>query len=169
MLIVSGIYRFRPKRTAFRNDYCLSCQSPRRSLQFRTFDVFHLYWIPLIPLGFRKRWICTVCQKEPRVSYKTRRSFKWAGLAILLLVTTASWIVPLQPDSATGEWVVRITMPLSAILLLIHLLRTPKDPSLAQLLATVTPASDTSCPFCGTALLLLTSQSSCPTCGILRL
>lgn len=36
VLIIHGMYRFRPKRIAFRNDYCLSCAQLQRSVQIRT-------------------------------------------------------------------------------------------------------------------------------------
>src|ERR1700686_3493787 len=47
MLIIRGSYHFWPKRVAFRNDYCLRCQAPRRSIAIRTFDVGHLFWNPI--------------------------------------------------------------------------------------------------------------------------
>ena len=48
MFIVSGAYHFWPKRVAFRDDYCLTCQAPRRSIAVRTFDVGYIYWIPFL-------------------------------------------------------------------------------------------------------------------------
>jgi hypothetical protein len=168
MLITYGIYRFRPKRIAFRNDHCLSCGQARRSMQMRTFDAVHVFWLPIIPLGFWKRWICTVCGRRPNVNTKTRRPFKWAGLCVLLFFGAIFWVEPLPKDFVAGGWVMRIGSPLGAILLLVHLLRTPKDPSREERLATIPPASDTVCPFCGSHLLILASQCSCPVCGVVR-
>lgn len=168
MHIVHGLYRFRPTRVAFRNDYCLSCAQPRRSVQIRTFNAWHLFWIPVLPLGFHKRWLCTTCNREPHVYPGTRRGFKWAGLAVLLIFAVFSWAAPPPTDMLVVAWVFRIAAPLGFFLTLGHLLRTPKDPSLKERLASVPPASDTVCPFCGTALLLLSSQCSCPSCGVLR-
>jgi len=168
LLVIHGMYRFRPKRTAFRNDYCLSCAQPRCSVQVRTFDAYHIFYVPLVPLGFHKRWFCTACNKEPHVHPGTRRGFKWAGLVVLLIFAGAAWAVPPEPEEVLFHWVMRIALPIGAILTLIHLLRTSKDPSLREKLATVPPASDTVCPFCGATLLLLSSQASCPSCGVLR-
>lgn|SRR6185437_13983227 len=166
MLIVHGTYRLKPKRLAFRNDYCLSCGQPRRSVLIRTFDVWHIFWIPLLPLGFWKRWICMSCARRPHVSSKTRRPFKWLGLLVLLVIAAAFWAAP----TAFGAWgwALRIGAPLGATLVLVHLLRTPKDPSLAERLITIQPASDTICPFCGAHLLMLASGCSCPVCGVVR-
>ena len=57
MLLVNGLYHFRPTRVAFRNDFCMSCHLPRRSVQIRTFDVWHLFRIPILPLGFPRRYV----------------------------------------------------------------------------------------------------------------
>jgi hypothetical protein len=168
MFIKVGVYRFHPKRIAFRNDYCLSCRQARRSVQIRSFDVMHIFWIPLLPLGFWKHWICTACGRRPDVNVKTRRSFKWAGLFILLLLAVTFWVGPIPPDFTAGSWAIRIAAPLGAILLLVHLLRSSKDPSRKERLAAIPSATDTVCPFCGSNLLCLASQCSCPACGVLR-
>jgi hypothetical protein len=172
LFFIHGFYYFRPRRIAFRNDYCRSCAQPRRSVQIRTFDAWHLFWIPLLPLGFHKRWRCTACGREPHIYPGTRRGFKWVGLFILLLSSVAFWALPLTPDVTpdvrTPTWIFRIAAPLGAIFTLRHLLRTHRDPSLKEKLAGISPAEDTVCPFCNSQLLLLSSQCSCPTCGIVR-
>ena len=173
MFAIHGTYHFKPKRLAFRNDYCLRCGQPRRAVQVRTFDVWHIFWIPVLPLGFWKPWICTVCGGQPHITTKTRRPFKWAGVFVLLVFSAAFWAMPVEPEEPDAapiaiSWVVRIGGPLGAILVLIHLLRSPRDPSLKERLAGVQPASDTSCPFCGAQLLMLASQCSCPVCGVVR-
>ncbi len=168
MFILHGLYRSRPRRVAFRNDYCLSCAQPRRSIQIRSFNAWHIFWIPILPLGFHTRWLCTVCGRDPHIHPGTRRSFKWAGLVILIIFSVGIWTVALTPDDVVMGWVFRLTAPIGALLTLRHLLRTFKDPSLEEKLAAIPPASDTTCPFCASNLLVLSSQSSCPTCGVLR-
>jgi len=71
LFIVYGVYRWKAKRVAFRNDYCLVCGEARRAVQVRTFDVGHIFWIPILPAGFWKRWVCTVCGQDPHVTTKT--------------------------------------------------------------------------------------------------
>jgi hypothetical protein len=168
LLIVHGVYQFRPTRVAFRNDYCLACAQPRRAVQIRSFDAGHVFWIPVLPLGFHKRWRCTNCDREPHIYPGTRHGFKWAGLVVLLIFTAATWAVQLTPDVLVLGWVLRIGSPLGTILTIAHLLRTPQDPSLKERLAAVPHASDTACPFCGSVLLLLSSQCTCPKCGVVR-
>lgn len=167
MLLIHGMYHFRAKRLAFRNDYCLSCDGPRRVVQTRTFDVWHFFWIPLLPLGFWKRWFCTVCGRQPHAPTKTRRSFKWAGLVVLVVLSIMSWGAPVTPDFRVGSWIFRLGAPIGAIILLFHLIQTPKEPSLKERLGTIQPANDTVCPFCGTQLIL-GPQCSCPACAVVR-
>jgi hypothetical protein len=168
MLIVQGVYSFRPKRLRFRNDYCLSCAQPRRSVQVRTFDMWHFFWIPILPLGIRKRWRCTVCGREAHVGAATRRAFKWAALALLVFFAAVFWVEPVDPGFIAGTWIFRIGGTVGALLVLAHLVRTPKEPSLKEKLAGIPPASDTVCPFCGTQLLMLATECSCPACGVVR-
>ena len=168
MLLVYGIYNFRPKRTAFRNDYCLFCARPRRSEQIRSFDVCHLFWIPLLPLGFRRRWRCTSCRSSPHVPRGMSRGFMWTGFAVLVILAAIFWTIHITPDIRIYGWLMRIGTPIGAVLILVHILRTRVGPSLKEKLAAISPASDTICPFCGSALLLLSSQGSCPRCGVVR-
>jgi hypothetical protein len=168
MLIVAGAYHFWPKRVAFRNDYCLSCQAPRRSIAVRTFDVGHLYWIPILPVGFWRHWKCNVCNRDPHVNPKTRRSFLWAGLLCLVAVSVAFWD-PSVADLGAGVWIPRIGAPAAAIALFIYLLRAPRATSLRERLAAIPPAADAVCPFCSTPLLSGTgARWSCPGCGAER-
>ena len=117
MLIVYGAYHFRPKRIAFRNDYCLTCGEACRSVQIRTFDVGHIFWIPVLPVGFWKRWVCTACGHQPHVSPKTRRFFKWAGLFVLLFLSVMSWVEPVERNFAAFTWICRIGASLGAAFL----------------------------------------------------
>ncbi len=167
MVVIYGVHHFRPRRIAFRNDYCLRCGKACRSAQIRTFDVCHIFWIPILPIGFWKRWACTICGRKPHVSPQTRRSFKWACLIVLAVLWAASWIGPVTPDLVAGIWLFRIGAVLCAVLLLVHLLRPPYDPSLEEKLDTVHPAAETLCPFCGTQLIVGT-RCYCPGCGVVR-
>ena len=168
LFIVYGVYHWKTKRVAFRNDYCLVCGEARRAVQVRTFDVGHIFWIPILPAGFWKRWVCTVCGRDPHVTTKTRRGFKWVGLFVLVLFAAVLWMAPVEPDAAAVSWSLRIAASVGAVLVLRHLLNTPKEPTLKEWLANLPPAADTVCPFCGAQLLILASQCSCQVCGVVR-
>src|SRR4029079_9584291 len=98
MILIHGLYRWSPKRVAFRNDFCLKCAQPRRAVQIRTLNAVHLFWIPILPLGLWKRWLCTVCGSNPHEYPGTRRPFKWIGLILLTVLGLVSWLEPIQSD-----------------------------------------------------------------------
>ena len=169
MLIIRGSYRFWPNLVAFRNDYCLRCQAPRRSIAIRTFDIGHLYWIPILPVGFWKRWKCEVCGQAPHAHPKVRRFFKWVGLVFSIALSLLMWTVPVDTNFGVLGWFLRVAAPAGGILLLFDLLRSPKEPSLRRNLATIAPATDTVCPFCATPLFAGSgTRWSCPQCGAVR-
>jgi hypothetical protein len=169
MLLIHGVYRWWPKRVAFRNDYCFSCEAPRRAIATRTFDVGHIFWIPLVPVGFWKHWSCAQCRRDPHTPTKTRRTFKWIGLVCLILLAVMFWFTDINPELRTLSWILRLLPTVGAIVLLIQLLVTPAEPSLRERLAEISPATDTICPFCETPLVTaMGTQWSCPACGVVR-
>jgi hypothetical protein len=87
MRIVRGAYYYRRKPVAFRNDYCLSCNAPRRSIAIRSFDVGHFFWIPILPVGFWRHWVCSVCGRKPHS--RKRRLLKWTTLHSLITISVA--------------------------------------------------------------------------------
>ncbi|HEX4425903.1 MAG TPA: hypothetical protein VH079_10915, partial [Terriglobales bacterium] len=80
------------------------------------------------------------------------------------------WAAPITQEDAelvAITWAVRIAAPAGAMLLIRHVLGTSKEPSLRQLLKTVSCAADTVCPFCKTPLIS-GPHWSCPACGAVR-
>lgn len=167
MIVIYGFHRFRPRLLAFRNDYCLRCRAPKRSVQVRTFNFLHIFWIPLIPLGYGKRWVCATCRREPHVSRNKDRAVKWGYFAVLALFAFIFWSGPIPKDFVGGAWAIRIVTTLGALLVFVNLQRTPKDPKLKDMLATIPLATDTECPLCKIPLLV-GSQTYCPQCGVQR-
>jgi len=170
MFLIHGAYHWWPKRVGFRNDYCLSCEGPRRAIATRTFDVGHIFFIPILPIGYWKHWTCAQCRRDPHAPTKTRRTFKWIGLVCLILLAIMFWSVP-APDVAVAPiaWALRLLPTAGAIALFVHLLVTPRDPKLRELLAGIPAASDSACLFCATSLVPGGSgEWSCPACGAVR-
>jgi hypothetical protein len=124
MLILHGVYSFRPRIVAYRNDFCLSCTAPRVAYQIRTFDVLHIFFVPLIPLGFLRRWHCAVCTNDPHVHPGTRKGFKWAGVVVLALVAIVVWAVP---DRDAITWTIRVVSPVAFDAALWHTLKSKPD------------------------------------------
>jgi hypothetical protein len=58
MIFLHGVYRFSKKRVGFRNDFCSRCKQQRIAEQYRTFNMWHFFFVPLVPLGYASSWQC---------------------------------------------------------------------------------------------------------------
>lgn len=166
MFFLYGSYRWGPRTTAFRNDFCVTCGGPRRALQVRTFDVIHVFWVPVLPLGFWRRWFCAVCHMPPDAHRRILGGLKALGLATLLLFTFVFWALPSRPLQDVAFWLFRIAAPIGAVVTAAHLLRSRRDHSHGERASSVLPANDQVCPFC--QIPLVTPGWRCPHCGIER-
>lgn len=156
-MVVHGYYKFGRKQVAYRNGYCHHCARCTRQWQYRYFLVIHLFWIPVLPLGFWREWICGECERNPVPNM--RRGFGWALGALLLLGTYAGWMLPIDADEPVVSWVMRAGFPLGLSALLWHLFR-PRKPVMACV-----PAHEKICPRCQ-APMVQTSPPQCPMCGL---
>ena len=161
MLIAIGVYHLWPKRVAFRNDYCLTCQKERRATCSRTLDVVHVFYIPVLPFGFWKHWSCSSCGKDPHGVRGSRSSGRRFSMLLLIVLTGILWLEPETPKA------VRVIFTTLSVLLVMYLLRSPKEKALKEKLAAVLPATDSICPFCQ-APMVNGPQWSCTVCGVVR-
>jgi ribosomal protein S27AE len=171
MLLLHGKYHLARKVVEYRNDYCLGCASPQLALRHRTFDLLHIFFIPVLPLGAWKRWHCRRCGRDPHANPNTRRSFKWAGTALLGLMALVMWTIPISEipaDSQAMTWAMRVALPIGFVAALRATLKSKPDPNLAAHLARVVPLTDAVCPLCSVMLAPRERGWSCPKCGILR-
>ena len=168
MLVIHGRYFLARRILAFRNDYCLACAAPRLALRHRTFDVLHVFWIPLLPLGFWKRWHCSSCGQDPHAQVRTSRAVKWIGVGLLAFFGVVGWLAPIKPGDEVVTWFMRIGLPLGALWAGWATARSVEPESLKERLAAVRPHDDPSCPLCGNGLVLLDATWRCTKCGVER-
>jgi len=88
-MLVVGSYSYRKTIVAYRNDYCLTCDAPRLAHRIRSLEVLHVYFIPLLPLGFFRNWKCSACGADPHVSVRTSKVMKWMGVGVLAVLAFA--------------------------------------------------------------------------------
>lgn len=86
MILLHGIYKFGKKRIAFRNDFCNHCKAQHVAEQYRTFNMWHVFFVPLIPLGYCSNWHCTACGNDPRERTKESPTLLIIGMALFGLV-----------------------------------------------------------------------------------
>lgn len=165
MFILFGTYRFRPRALAFRADYCLRCGEATTSFQLRTFNAFHVFFVPVVPLGFWERWVCQGCQENPHRRVRTGRTMKLVGAALLGVFALAFWATPMEPGQEAVSWLFRIGAPLGAALAVVSAVRSRPEPTLSAQLGEIDDANTTNCPVCEGTLFEL-PEWHCPNCGI---
>lgn len=165
MFVPHGVYCFRPKIVAYRNDFCFACATLVRAYQARTFDVIHIFYVPLIPLGFWRRWHCGNCKNDPHTYPHTRRVFKWAGAIAVGVFAAAAWFEPAEGDRFV--WALRVGLPVAFLALLWNTLKSKPDPRFNARLREVMPADESICPLCSSPLIV-GDRSCCSGCGIER-
>ncbi len=169
LVFLYGLYSFRRKLVAFRNDFCLSCGVPRLAYRHRTFDVIHVFFIPLLPLGFWKRWYCGTCGRNPHAARQTRLPFKIAVAVVLGVFTIALFLAQPGPKDVGVTWFIRAFFGIPFLLSLVWLFRSKPDARLADLLRTVPLSDATVCPICKTGLVPGPHAWRCPRCGMERM
>ncbi len=150
-------------------DFCNRCEAQTLAEQWTSFDVMHLYFIPLVPLGWRRRWHCGQCGEDPRARTRTSSVSKKLGLGVLaflcLLMIFVGWSVPVMPPDEGLSWALRFAFPLAAGLSLYFgfICNTRRNDDVRNALqrSQVLPLSDEDC-----RVPLLQPVRRCPACGV---
>jgi hypothetical protein len=58
---IDGHYKFFRRRVACRNVWCSVCSAQRLAIGTRHLAVYHLFFVPLMPLGRAVEWRCNTC------------------------------------------------------------------------------------------------------------
>jgi hypothetical protein len=163
ILYIRGTYHFARKLVGFRPDFCLACRRDTVALETRSFDAWHLFWIPLIPLGFQRHWQCSACRSNPR-PVRTSGGFKRLGIPVFLLAGLAEWAVPAEGPEAGMIWMFRIAFPALALWLYFSLGQDKQDDNMLRDRLRRVPHLGDNCPICR-GRLIPTSPRRCTACG----
>lgn len=165
MILIHGTHRFGQKQTGVRKDFCNSCEDECLSEQWQSFDFGHLFWIPLLPLGTRKRWLCRTCRQDPRARYRTRRPIKILGLFAVGLFMLAMYAAKPKPDEVTFIWGARIFFTFAFLGLLYSILQPPPPLTEDDRRKLVKPLPLDTCLYCD-GPVELRPRPHCPSCQI---
>ncbi len=166
MFIVAGIYNWSARLVAFRRDLCASCQRETLALGTRTLDFFHVFWLPVLPLGRWTRWRCDVCDKDPSVTTAVRRPFRVLLWLLVVLVVLA--FVSVAEDGSEypiPAWMGRALAGTIVLLVGWWAFRPTGSKAYQQRRAAVQPFSGDACPLCGSLLVRSLTESVCSGCA----
>jgi len=171
--MIVGYYRWGQRRTAFRNDYCMSCEQPVRADRIRAFVVLHLQLIPFVPLGVWKHWQCSSCGRPPSCPPTARTSILSLGAVVFGLFGLLSLWVGLTVDQVETAAMLAIgtgfCVASAGLFLWCH--QRNFAPSYTERFADVAASDETTCPGCGADLQMspIDETMECTDCGIQRL
>jgi len=153
-LPLEGIKSYKPRTIAYRNDFCVSCDGPRRAHLIRSFKAYQIYYIPVVPLGFWREWLCSECGKDPHVYSRELRRMRWGMVMLTGFFSIAGVVASLDQESAIAtRWLLRLLFPALFFGALWFALRKKPEPSVREKLKEVSPNLDNTCALCDGALV----------------
>ena len=152
------------KIIAYRNDFCLACQEPRRVYQVSRVLFVRVHLIPVLPVGMWRTWYCSACNQNPHAIPGRFEELKRVILIVLAIVSFFGWIAP---DANHGVWWMRIAPLVLIAVMLLLMAKKWAALGLQRKLSEVPPATESMCPLCG-GLLIMDNGWRCSACGIKR-
>lgn len=166
MFVVFGTYNWSARLAAFRRDMCAHCQRETLSVATRTLDFFHVFWIPILPLGRWTRWRCADCGRDPAQTTAVRRPYRlllW--FLVTLIVLPFVTVVEFENEYAIPIWVGRALAGIVIALVGWWAVRPTGNIDYEQRRANVQPYNETACPLCGSQLVRSLTDNSCSGCA----
>ena len=158
-----GVYHLGRKLVACRADYCTNCLRPTFTEGFRSFAILHVWFIPILPLGFRIRWVCSDCHRDPERQRPDNMGIVVAGALAGALMIFISIMVSLESNNLEA-W--PLTLFGAALLsVCLYLLHSSRRTRYAAGKSGVTPLPTDACPYCREPILP-GAKPACQACGI---
>ena len=85
MFYIYGTKQFDIKKHGYKNTNCEHCDMTSLCTEWRWSSWAHLFFIPLLPLGYDSSFTCNACGQEPKTHSETSIVLKVVILLILLL------------------------------------------------------------------------------------
>jgi hypothetical protein len=160
----AGFYRFEGRRVACRNAYCTVCRAPRLAEGHRLLVVFHVFFIPLLPIWYTMLWRCRTCENDTTSNMPGTPSVL-IGRALLMLgfsVVSGAMAIWMRAYLLLGAFAI------AGLAMAIGFLATLRRPQYRRYLdaeRSVTPLNPGVCPVCRAVL----APRAVPRCGTCRI
>ena len=166
MLIFNGIYKFFKKQIGYREGWCKTCQDITFSEKIQTWNFFHLFWIPIIPLGKYKYLICKSCNDDPNKDTRESAFLLIIGSIIFPLMLIFLFIYDAKgSDQATMHWAKIFIAIMSVLCIYMAYKRiSSKDKKAVNY-----EYKDNKCYYCTNELVSINNNLYCENCKLYRL
>lgn len=163
------------KANAFRSDHCRHDDAVVVAKRARSWIWVTVFWVLILPIGFRNRWLCTDCGEPTAAIPRTRLAFKVTAAALLSIGFAGSFIEEPEPPPARKDvaleedraplWFSRGVVGALAIAASVWAFRHRRIPSRAKSLEGFEPATFEDCPLCGGQIEGMGHQRYCLACS----
>jgi len=150
---IYGIKRLGRKKVGYGKDHCNACEREAVVEKWRWFTWFHLFFIPVIPLGFHHEWICTLCERDSNARYKSGIYIK-IFLSLFIFGVTALLFQPGATDGIEYGWIMKLLSALMFLASVFWLIKHKKQTSKKAFRKSITPIGTSTCLSCNEPLTL---------------
>jgi hypothetical protein len=124
----------------------------------------HIFWIPIVPLGFYKTWHCEACTKNPRDRVRTSLAIIVAGLLAFSLIFAIMLFAPYTGEDAAMFWGMRFLFGALAVVFALWLKSRLNEVPPER---NVEPLTNTRCLMCEGRMTDY-PRWHCVDCGVIR-
>ena len=164
MFLIFGIKRFGHKKVGYGKDYCNSCQNEAVFERYRWFSWIHIFFIPLIPVGYYSHTRCTICTNDPNAKVSTPI---WQRIIFLAVIAGLIWV--LYQDELLDDLSYGLAIKLFAMLMLLGcgywIYKGRADVSKKERRKHLTPVDQTTCMMCE-GEIVVAKKAHCSRCKL---
>ena len=152
MFVIFGSKDFSHKCVGYASDFCESCKRPAMIEKWRSFRWVHLFMVPLVPIGYRKRWSCCMCGQDPNGEKTSRIGNVGAALIVGLFAWFMYWGG--AEDGLSVSYVIFLTfLGAVSVSFLVSAIFHKSGPTEERQNATIPPVDTNNCAYCGGSLV----------------
>jgi hypothetical protein len=164
MIFIYGKYKLFPKLKAYKREWCNYCEGEKHAAYIRKFYIFHLFWIPILPLGLYKNWECSECKNDPTQRNRTSNGMLIIANILLVIFTLPLFLVKLPETDKNTFVIIKLVMVIGIIVLSWNIWKRLKEFPVIKM---IEPYQNENCYYCN-SLLEKIDKMYCKKCNIYR-
>ncbi len=164
MFFIFGLRRFGLKKVGYGKDFCNSCENEAIINRFQWFTWCHIFFIPLIPLGYHSKFNCTICGNNPHAMKNTPLWLRILFIFILLCIGSTTITSGLYRHFSFG-WIIKTLITFAITAACYWVFRKLNQATFKEQRSKITPVNQQVCVLCDGEIV----QKKQPTCSRCKL